>query len=1023
MERQESSENCCNVCHEHVSVWAVGPCDHPVCYKCLTRMRILCKQLYCAICRSDLPEVLFITNLKKYSDHKRQQFISNWKHRIFFDTEETRRQYLKLLEYSCSLCPDRKPDHSFLGLKDHMRKQHSLFCCDLCVKHLQLFSSERKFYNRKDLATHRRTGDPDDTSYKGHPLCEFCDDRYMDKDELHRHLRKDHYFCHFCDTHGTNEYYNDYNNLREHFRADHYLCEDGDCADRRVQFTNAFRGEIDMKAHYAQQHSRNLSKAQIKEVRTLDIDIQMPRRRKPHERGNITGEDYTYPGSRGGSNSAPRQQRPPHRHDRERENFEKAIEDSLRESLKNNEREMREVERSRRQAEQEEEVQRLKEEQMQRNLQNFPTLSDGHPSVDRISPTPQAPVPSVAVKQNRSSGILNSDDYPSLSSSAVNTHPGPLKNSDNTNRSVAVTSNAPNMSSRPNTSSRAKGYENTNVPIKRTTEDFPELSRPASAGSAGLVSLGAWSGKGQKKGQFEFINNGGDCRSRGVDNVNLKFKNNSVSVSSSFTGIGEALSEDQYPQLSKPITTSTEWVKIPKSAKNKKNANIKSGQKLEVASKASANYVDKDSPVNSADEAKPKTKKKKKKLKDKADTDSVQNTANKNGQNVNGVAKPMDKIPVAGKSAESREFSSKDRTPVVKKSVELDSGYSESSSGSLDGIAGGLLEEKMKEYRRQEAIDEFEAVDTVPKLATGKPLNIQNKFDILQAEDASSKVAFTVYRNTSKSNGKSLSPDNFPKLNPSHAVDDFPTLKPRGPGEFPTLNSPIAMAAPVTKTGPPPGLGHIKSAPPGFKSTTASERPPPGFTLSTLMDETIKPRPLLATTAFENFDYFKPADFSARNAKLVAEVSNLLEHDQELFAQFKSYSGQFRQGSLSAADYYKSCQELLGDDKFNKILSELISLLPDIKKQQELLSVHNQALKSGNGNSNKVVRIGGAMSKAQPWDLEIAFLTCTVCRQVLVKEDYDEHVAQHTEFSDFPTLATFGPSSQFVGQGSCIKAK
>ena len=77
----------------------------------------------------------------------------------------------------------------------------------------------------------------------------------------------------------------DYADLREHFRIDHYLCEEGECEGGHVQFTNAFNTEIDLKAHCAQTHSRNMSKAQIKEVRTLDIDIQMPRRRKPHERG------------------------------------------------------------------------------------------------------------------------------------------------------------------------------------------------------------------------------------------------------------------------------------------------------------------------------------------------------------------------------------------------------------------------------------------------------------------------------------------------------------------------------------------------------------------------------------------------------------------------------------------------------------------------------------------------------------------------------------------------------------------
>lgn len=72
---------------------------------------------------------------------------------------------------------------------------------------LQIFTYERKWYSRKDLARHRIHGDPDDTSHRGHPLCKFCDERYLDNDELLKHLRRDHYFCHFCDSDGAQEYY------------------------------------------------------------------------------------------------------------------------------------------------------------------------------------------------------------------------------------------------------------------------------------------------------------------------------------------------------------------------------------------------------------------------------------------------------------------------------------------------------------------------------------------------------------------------------------------------------------------------------------------------------------------------------------------------------------------------------------------------------------------------------------------------------------------------------------------------
>lgn len=72
---------------------------------------------------------------------------------------------------------------------------------------LQIFTRERRAYTRAELAQHRRKGDTDDTSHRGHPLCQFCDVRYMDSDELYRHLRKDHFYCHFCDADGLHQYY------------------------------------------------------------------------------------------------------------------------------------------------------------------------------------------------------------------------------------------------------------------------------------------------------------------------------------------------------------------------------------------------------------------------------------------------------------------------------------------------------------------------------------------------------------------------------------------------------------------------------------------------------------------------------------------------------------------------------------------------------------------------------------------------------------------------------------------------
>lgn len=99
------------------------------------------------------------------------------------------------------------PFETGAALKNHLRKEHELFYCDICTEHLKIFSFERRAYTREQLAQHRRKGDPDNKSHRGHPLCEYCDQRWLDRDELFRHLRKEHYFCHFCDADGSNHFY------------------------------------------------------------------------------------------------------------------------------------------------------------------------------------------------------------------------------------------------------------------------------------------------------------------------------------------------------------------------------------------------------------------------------------------------------------------------------------------------------------------------------------------------------------------------------------------------------------------------------------------------------------------------------------------------------------------------------------------------------------------------------------------------------------------------------------------------
>lgn len=50
-------DNTCIVCYKKMDLFSIGECNHPVCYECSTRMRVLCEQNECPICRQDLPKV------------------------------------------------------------------------------------------------------------------------------------------------------------------------------------------------------------------------------------------------------------------------------------------------------------------------------------------------------------------------------------------------------------------------------------------------------------------------------------------------------------------------------------------------------------------------------------------------------------------------------------------------------------------------------------------------------------------------------------------------------------------------------------------------------------------------------------------------------------------------------------------------------------------------------------------------------------------------------------------------------
>lgn len=70
---KKEAENVCVLCCQDLDIFAVGKCDHPVCYRCSTKMRVLCEQKYCAVCRVELDKVAALITVANRSASRAEQ--------------------------------------------------------------------------------------------------------------------------------------------------------------------------------------------------------------------------------------------------------------------------------------------------------------------------------------------------------------------------------------------------------------------------------------------------------------------------------------------------------------------------------------------------------------------------------------------------------------------------------------------------------------------------------------------------------------------------------------------------------------------------------------------------------------------------------------------------------------------------------------------------------------------------------------------------------------------------------------
>ncbi|XP_062955679.1 E3 ubiquitin-protein ligase ZNF598 isoform X2 [Cynocephalus volans] len=853
----------CVLCCGELEATALGRCDHPVCYRCSTKMRVLCEQRYCAVCREELRQVVFGRKLPAFATIPLHQLQHEKKYDIYFADGKVFALYRQLLQHECPRCPELPPFGLFGDLEQHMRKQHELFCCKLCLKHLKIFTYERKWYSRKDLAQHRMQGDPDDTSHRGHPLCKFCDERYLDNDELLKHLRRDHYFCHFCDSDGAQDYYSDYAYLREHFRERHFLCEEGRCSTE--QFTHAFRTEIDLKAHRTACHSR--SRAEARQNRQIDLQFSYAPRHSRRSEGVIGGEDYeevdryNRQGRAGRASGRGGQQS---RRGSWREEEDREVAAAIRASVATQQQE------ETRRSEDREDGSRPKKE-------------------EAAAPRPMEPQGPRHLPRPQGEG------------------PGPKEDSTNGPVSQEISAPGPVPGATPSSTLLQPSP-------KLKEEDFPRLSASASsscstaaAGPVGLVLAYPVPARGRNTFQ-----------------------------------------EEDFPALvssaSKPSTAPTSLISAWHSSCSKKltqptpeaQATGRGGQPSRKAGKGSR------------------------------------------GSRKGGLT-PAEEEPRSVPTA--------------------------AAVSSLLGPASAQTSTKVG--RKKKVGSEKPSAASPPPLPPDhnpKPPGAEQAPEA-SATRAEGPAVVIVNGHTEGPAPARSTPKEPPGL--PRPLGPLPCPTPQE--DFPALSGPCPPRMP-----PPPGFNTVlllKGAPPPPPPglVPSINKPPPGFSgllpsphpacVPTITTTTKAPRLTPPPRT-----YLVPENFRERNLWLIQSIKDFLQSDEAHFSKFKSHSGKFRQGIISAAQYYKSCRDLLGEN-FQKIFNELLVLLPDTAKQQELLSAHVDFLSHEKPPSTKSKKNKKSAWQAGAQQAGLDCCVCPTCQQVLTHSDISCHQALHAaRDDDFPSL-------------------
>ena len=268
----------CLVCYSDLSYRGKLPCQHDdICGVCHLRLRYLHNDQKCPICKQHNDQVIVDkSNTNTDTDNKKYHDYTQWGDNeigpgyvyrddvhMFFERTYFETEIVPLFASACNVCDfivdetttqsTSKKNSAQRILEDHIKNQHRLQMCRLCIDHKRDFIARLPRMTHNQLQNHLRNGDGPTSGFNGHPVCEFCrPKRFYDLNYLHQHLHKEHYKCHICEKQGKdNQWFKNYISLERHFDKSHFLCHDVQCLSARFM---VFENELDLRAHEMSAH-------------------------------------------------------------------------------------------------------------------------------------------------------------------------------------------------------------------------------------------------------------------------------------------------------------------------------------------------------------------------------------------------------------------------------------------------------------------------------------------------------------------------------------------------------------------------------------------------------------------------------------------------------------------------------------------------------------------------------------------------------------------------------------------------